>query len=430
MNNTQLLPSEHNQRFLQMLEIGRLLVSTLDIDKVMTLIMEKIRSIFHAETSSLLLIDPETQELVFQVALGDAGAIVKQFRLKPGEGLAGYVVRTGSPIFSNNVRQDSRHYTGVDVTTKFQTDTMMVVPLNIRDEIIGVIEVINSITGEFSTIDFELLKILAPFAAIAIDNARYSQNLERIVTERTSELSESNRRLREIDTAKSEFLSTAAHELRTPLGAMKTFLSLLVSERLGKINELQTEALTDCQDSIERLLRMIESLLSLAKIEAGIIELKIQKVSAIDKMHDVVRLLEPKASEKSIILRSHCEDGFVRCDPDKLEQIWLNFVGNAIKFTPTQGIVTLDGRIEGDLWRFDIEDTGPGMTEEQAHSLFVRFQRLTDVSSEKISGTGLGLAISKKLAEQQGGHVAVESTPGRGSIFSFFLPVWLEQEER
>jgi K+-sensing histidine kinase KdpD len=413
------------KRLMEILEIGRLLVSTLDFNRVLTLMMEKIRNIFHAETSSLLLIDPETHDLEFQVALGNAGPTIKQFRLKQGEGLAGHVALTGESLLISNASKDIRHFQKLDTITHFKTNSMMVTPLKMRDSIIGVVEVINSVSGDFTEDDLELLKMLSPFAAIAIENARYSQVLEQRVSQRTGELEMANRRLREIDSAKSEFLSTGAHELKTPLSAVKTFLTLLADGSLGEINSQQKEILSDCRESIDRLLRMITSLLDMARIEAGVIELKIEKVDAKQKLADVARLLNIKANEKNIELRvAPTEAGFVRADPDKLSQILINFVGNAIKFTPGGGRVEIKMVYSDQFWWFQVIDNGPGMTSEEIGKLFTRFQRLTDASDRKISGTGLGLAISKKLIELQGGAVRVRSLPGEGSTFEFSLPAF------
>ena len=416
-------------KYLQIMDIGRLLVSTLDFEKVMALMMRKIRDLFQAEVSSLLLVEDATGELEFQVALGPASPDLKNIRLKLGEGVAGHVAMTGQPLIVADTRRDKRHLREIDSRTNFVTRSMMVAPLMVRGKVIGVVEVINPLKGEFQNTDLDLLMTLVSFAAIAIENARYSKGLEQMVRQRTEELEQANEKLRELDSLKTEFLSSTTHELKTPLGAIKTFLILFSNGQLGSVSEMQAEVLDDCIYSVNRLLRLIEGMLDLARIEAGVAELSIGKVDVGEKLQKAVRLLRADADAKKMVLDVNNPEGFVRSDPDKLSQILINFIGNAIKYTPDGGCINVKAEIEDDFWHFSVIDTGPGMTPEQVEKLFIRFSRLEDYK-RKVSGTGLGLAISKKLVEMQDGRVEVFSEPGKGSVFSFFLPVWKDPENQ
>jgi signal transduction histidine kinase len=420
--------SQKDSALAELLDFGHLLVSTLDYKKVMNLIMQKFCDYLHAETSSLLLVDEATNDLVFQVALGNAGDVVKQFRLKKGEGLAGYAAQTGELLIVDNVKQDKRHLGLVDIESKFKTVSMMVVPLTIKSKTIGVIEIINSKRADgFTGDDMNTLSLLAPFAAVAIENSRYSSSLEKMVLERTRELETSNRRLQNIDSSKTEFLSNVAHELRTPLSAIKTFLTLLNNGALGSVNSAQQEIVTDCHKEIGRLLRMIESLLDLAQIEAGIIDLNFQKLLVSEQVEKAVKLLEPNAHERNLKMIVSSDKKFVRADADKLHQVLINLIGNAIKFSREHKPIIIKATDKGKHICFSIKDYGTGMTEKQLGTLFTRFQQFSDGISTKQHGTGLGLAISKKLVEQMKGRIEVFSRPGQGSDFRFFLPVWVEK---
>jgi GAF domain-containing protein/FixJ family two-component response regulator len=153
-------------------EVGWALSSTLDLEDALTLIMERVNSIFEVEAGSLLLIDEETEELVFQIALGEKAEQVKPFRLKIGQGFAGLVAETGQPLLIPDVSQDPRHYKAVDVSTDFVTRSVLCVPMIVRGNLIGVIEIMNRLEGVFTRDDQNLLTSIASYAAAAIENAR------------------------------------------------------------------------------------------------------------------------------------------------------------------------------------------------------------------------------------------------------------------
>jgi signal transduction histidine kinase len=158
-------------------EMSTSLSSTLDLDEVLTLIMERINSVLKVEAGSLLLIDDETGELVFQIALGEKAEGVKPFRLQMGQGIAGHVAQSGEPLMISDAQKDRRHFREVDVTTDFLTRAMLCVPMIFKGKVIGVIEIMNKLEGDFTESDLTLLNSIATYAAIAIENARLHQSV-------------------------------------------------------------------------------------------------------------------------------------------------------------------------------------------------------------------------------------------------------------
>jgi signal transduction histidine kinase/DNA-binding response OmpR family regulator len=230
---------------------------------------------------------------------------------------------------------------------------------------------------------------------------------------------------------KDQFLSTMSHELRTPLNAVLGFSDLLSEERYGPLNERQQRYVTHIHTGGKHLLRLINDILDLSKIEAGRLQLAIESVSVDASFAEVTDTLRPLADKKSQSLTVHgTSDLSVRADSTRFKQILMNLLGNAIKFTPEGGTIDLAAQQLGDVVRVEVRDSGPGIPLEEQQRIFEAFHRLWQ-SEKGVEGTGLGLAITRRLVELQGGHLSLESEPGSGSCFYFTLPVvsTLEKEE-
>jgi signal transduction histidine kinase len=249
--------------------------------------------------------------------------------------------------------------------------------------------------------------------------------LEHKVAERTQELAVANDRLKELDRLKSDFVSNVSHELRTPLTAIKGAVDLVLREVPGPLNEKQTHYLTRVRSNTQHLAGLINDLLDLSKIEEGKIELQTNRVSIGGLVHEVVETLRPIAAEKPIVLEMIAPEPsiLVWADRDKVTQVLMNLIGNAIKFSPPQGRVMVSTIKNGREWvRVSVNDSGPGISSEEKEKVFEKFYQVAESGMPKPKGTGLGLAISKALVELHGGKIWVDSEPNRGSTFCFTLP--------
>ena len=257
--------------------------------------------------------------------------------------------------------------------------------------------------------------------------------LEKKVEERTHELGLANERLKELDRLKSDFVSNVSHELRTPLTAIKGAVDLVLREVVGPLTEKQIHYLTRVRSNTQHLGGLINDLLDLAKIESGRIEVKSSRVSLSGLVHEVVEGLRPVAAEKVIALEATIREPsiLVWADRDKINQVLTNLIGNAIKFTPVHGRVTVSAsRNGGESVQVSVSDNGPGVPADEKEKIFAKFYRVAETNGENSKGTGLGLAISKALVELHGGKIWVESEPSRGSTFYFTLPVSASQNSR
>jgi signal transduction histidine kinase/DNA-binding response OmpR family regulator len=222
---------------------------------------------------------------------------------------------------------------------------------------------------------------------------------------------------------KSQFLASMSHELRTPLNAITGFSELLADQVAGPLNEKQQRFLTHIQDGSKHLLQLINDVLDLSKIEAGEIRLEPALLSPASVIGEVVAGVESLARQRTLRLHAECDPAFlVLADHRRLKQILYNLLSNAIKFTPFQGSISISVARDAGFLRFEVTDTGLGISQLDQQIIFQEFRQASPSASGVREGTGLGLAITKRLVEKHGGRIEVESRLGVGSTFRFWLP--------
>ena len=226
---------------------------------------------------------------------------------------------------------------------------------------------------------------------------------------------------------KSEFISLASHELRTPLTAIRSAIQLMLTGKTGKINQTQKKFLSISEVNINRLTKIVNDLLDLSQIKSGRIEMRCEDLDLTDLIEFIIACLKAQAAEKAVELRSDIQKGFrtVYGDREMVEKIFINLIGNALKFTPERGEVIVSARVseEENKALISVRDTGIGIRKDQLEGLFKRFHQVENSSRQCMDGTGLGLALTKGLVEAQEGEIWVESELGKGSIFTFTLPI-------
>ena len=242
------------------------------------------------------------------------------------------------------------------------------------------------------------------------------------------ELERANKELRKIDEIKSEFVSVASHELRTPLAAIKNVVQLMISGKTGEINENQVKFLSMAERNINRLTNILNDLLDLSRIESGKIDIKFEELDISISIEFVIASLKPQVNGKSIRLRTEMAQPLpsVYGDREKVEQILINLLGNAIKFTPEGGEIAVSAQpfdAQERKLAISVRDTGIGIPKDQLEKIFEKFHQVEGSLHRSVSGTGLGLAITKGLVEANYGSIWVESEVGKGSVFTFTLPM-------
>ncbi|MBP7738530.1 MAG: response regulator [Spirochaetes bacterium] len=341
-----------------------------------------------------------------------------------------YVLHTGEPVVLNDASREGP-FSGDRHVTAAGTRSLLCLPLLSQGKPSGILYLVNNLTaGAFTPDRIEVLRVLASQAVISLENAQLYGTLEQKVAERTSDLARTNQQLaeardlaEEATRAKSDFLARMSHEIRTPMNAIIGLSHLAMQTELSAKQE---DYITKIQASSQNLLGIINDILDFSKIEAGKLSLESIPFKLDDVVENTCNQLALKASEKGLeLLFSIAPETPLRLkgDPLRLGQILLNLSSNAVKFTDRGEVVITVSTPEKDtpapLLRFEVRDTGIGLTNDQKTRLFLAFSQGDSSTTRRFGGTGLGLAICQRLVDMMGGEIGVDSVPGRGSAFWF-----------
>jgi signal transduction histidine kinase len=394
MSEENLLPTL--QAYQRLVEIARDLASTLDLDTLLKRIVCLAADLNAAEEASILLYDSKKQQLRFQSSTDLDNAIQMKGIIIPAESIAGWVALHRQPVIVTDVHSDSRFFRNIDQLLQFNTRSIVAVPMISKDELIGVLEVLNKRSDTFTPFDQEILMVLAGQAAVAIENTRLFHQ--------------------------SDLIAELVHELRTPLSSINTITYLL--QRQG-ISETQRIALAlTIQNEAGRLNDMSTSFLDLARLESGRSDFQIIYFNSGILVREVCEIIQPRAEEREIKLETDIAADLpdLAADRDKIKQVLLNLLNNAVKYNRPGGMVTIRLRGEKDQLEFTIQDSGRGIPVELLPHLFEKFFR-ANPNDPTTPGTGLGLYICKKIIENHGGQIRASSQENVGTTFTFNLPL-------
>ncbi len=319
------------------------------------------------------------------------------------------------PIQVPDITQPGAYQSSVrDTLIRFGYHALLSVPLLRENQIIGSLSFNRKAPGEFPPEVIEVLKTFATQSALAIQNARLFHEIE-----------DKSRQLEAASRHKSEFLANMSHELRTPLNAVIGFSEVLLQRMFGELNDKQDEYLKDIYASGQHLLSLINDILDLSKIEAGRMELAPAPFHLPIALENAVTLVRERAARHGITLELDLDPrlGELVGDERKVKQVLLNLLSNAVKFTPEGGRMSLKAVLTNGLVEISVSDTGIGIAPEDQAAIFEEFRQVGSDETRKQEGTGLGLTLAKKFVELHGGRLWVESELGRGSTFTFTLPV-------
>lgn len=396
----------------RLLEVGRSLSSNLDLPSLLEAIVGAAAEVTQSEGASILLHDPSAGVLRFEAIPASQQQQMREIEVPLNSSVAGWVFNNATPWIVNDAAEDDRIFREVDRQIRFETHSILAVPLLVRQEPIGVLEAVNKIEhGNYTEADQTALETLAAQAAIAIENARLMTRLQ-----------EANQELQRLDRMKSDFIAIASHELRTPLGLIlghATFLSELVDEE----HQDQIEVIVR---SAERLKSIVEDMARISHQEEGQSRVRHQPFSMSLLVESMVKRFSELAREKKIELGFDVPEGdplTVAGDRDKIEIVLSNLIRNALTFTDQGGQVGVQASRSDDLVRVFVADSGIGIPQGDIDRVFERFFQVESHLTRRHGGMGLGLSIAKAMVELHQGQIWCESKEGVGSLFCFMLPV-------
>ena len=274
---------------------------------------------------------------------------------------------------------------------------------------------------EFHASALRFLQALADQAALAIENTTLIGELRR----NNHELEAANQKLRELDRLKSQFLSVATHELRTPLSILLGYNSMLEESLQDRLSEEERGTLEESSAACKRLIRLVNSMLDISQIESGKMRMHFGQDDLRPVVNGVVTLFQQEAGRRGVRLHFELPARLprLRMDGERIQQVLINLVGNALKFTPRDGDVIITVRQRAQAVEVSVRDTGVGIAAEDHSRIFDEFAQLRHADGHKHEGSGLGLAIARRIVEAHDGVLSVASRPGQGSTFTFTLPL-------
>ncbi|MEL6408397.1 MAG: ATP-binding protein [Chloroflexota bacterium] len=389
----------------------------LRLDKLLPEVVEQTREAFGLYHVSVYLFYSEAGEIKYTIGTGSEGEkLVAEdwhFHIHDSSGLVPLAVRDRSTVVANDVQLSDAHKSNKHLP---DTKAELVVPMLVRDSIVGVLDLQAAEVDRFTNEDQRVLNSLGQQLAIAIEHAYLYEEQVEVAEE-----------LKRLDAMKSEFLARMSHELRTPLNSIINFSKFVIRRDLGDINSGQEQALVKSVNSADHLLSLINDLLDISKIEAGMMELFIEDdVNVASQLRDAAAVAAAAVEEKQVevITEIPQEMDCIVGDRRRLNQIILNLVSNACKFTE-KGEIKISGSVSDGELSVLVTDTGVGIAEEDLKLIFEPFEQ-TRLGAAQTAGTGLGLPISKKLVEAHGGRMVIESEFGIGSTFGFVMPAQSE----
>jgi len=426
--------AEREQRALAeaLRDTAAVLNSTLDLDEVLDHIMADVGHVVPHDSANIMLIEDGYARVVRNLdplqRFPPAAMLALRYLVAALPNLAA-MVATGRP----SVIVDTLSAPGwADLPETRWIRAVVGAPVQIKGRVIGFITLDSTVPGFFTPAHAERLLAFAHQAGLAIENAQlyesireHAEELEQRVAARTSELADANRRLRELDRLKDQFISNVSHELRTPLTNIKLHLGLL--EKRGP--EVLPRYLPTLQRETERLRRLIEDLLDLSRLQTQSEPLHRDLHPLDELLTEVLTLHAARAEAKNLALRHVVNPAALALPLDRAQiiQVFTNLIGNAVAYTPPGGHAEVGSALEwlgnapGVSVRFS--NDGPPIPPEDLPHLFRRFYRGRTAHDSGEPGTGLGLAICREIIERHGGQIEVESSPGRGTTFTVWLPL-------
>jgi signal transduction histidine kinase len=393
---SELTPLTVVERYKQLVKILQELASILNTEMLMEQIVNSAVTLCDASTAWILLLDQQHQELHLETTSLPSNSQYRGLVVPIGTSLEGWVLENQLPVLINDSSLYDHHYGETISLTNLEIKSILSIPVTTKDKRIGVLEVFNQQAGDFNSLDQEILVSFANQVAIYIDNTKLF--------------------------LQSDLVAELVHELHTPLASLNTAVHLLQRSDLPTDKREQISAMI--QTEFYRLTHLTTSLLDYARLESGRAKFQPSKFDLSQLLADSVKVMQMQADGKGIKILLDIPDNplYLNADKDKIKQVVLNLLNNAIKYNRPGGRINVKAQVNRTGLSFSIQDDGQGIPPEYIPRLFDRFYR-APFADQHAKGIGLGLTICKQIVEGHKGKIDVSSKAGKGSTFIVHLPI-------
>ena len=397
-----------------LVDMAKQVTGDLNLESVLHTTVQILQGLMNARASTITMLSEERTELIVKAAVGTETKY-SEARMKKENSISGRVVTNSEMVYIRDT-YDQPDFLFFDESVR----SLCAVPLIVRDEAIGTLTIDSDNPDAFSESDQQLMIIAAAQVSVAIENARLFEESHA----RTKELADAYEELKESDRLKDELVQNVSHELRTPLTFVKGYVDLLMDGEEGLLSPEQQEFLQIVSDKTDDITRIIDDIITLQRINAS--NLQLETVPMTDVLNATVASHRLVADKKGLQIKTNYEEdknALVSIDKGRMNQVLDNLIGNAMKFSPDGGAITITMSKLDYAVCVSISDEGIGMPPEKHKRIFERFYQIDGSARRRFGGTGIGLAIVKRIVDAHNGQIWVESEVDEGSSFFFTLPL-------
>jgi signal transduction histidine kinase len=406
----QLKALEGRQKsLLRLVELSVTLNSTLDPNELLQLITITATELLECEAASILLYDEQNPRLYFAASTGSDPAQLAEIPVPIDGSLAGTIFRTNQPIILNNAEQDPRHYSPVSDHIKFKINSLLGVPMPIKERTMGVLEAVNKREGDFTAGDVAILSVIAAHAAIAINNSRMLRATQQALE-----------KVKVTNQIKSNFLALASHELRTPLSVIMGYASFLQEGA----SDQTTVQVNHVMSAAAQMRSVLDQMNNLTLLQSDEMEMRQTKISIQSILNFALDEIKYSAARRDMRLVLDFQDDpiYVNVDPEKTALAFVNLLNNAIRFSAEESEITIGAARQEKQVLVWVQDHGIGIPAEKLQKVFEEFYQIEPPHTRSYGGLGIGLTIAKGLIEAQDGSIWAESAGEKqGSTFKVTL---------
>ena len=401
---------QRNEELVALNAIASTISQPLDLDRMLHAILNKVLQMIDVDAGWIQLLDEDKGVLSLAAQRGFSQETVKELQIiKLGEGITGTVAQSGQPTVVYDVAHTP--WLNMETIQPRGLHALASVPIESKDQLLGVLSVFSYTPGKQTPQKVQLLSAISHQVGVAVENARLAEQASSVEI------------LQELNRLRSELIANVSHEVRTPLGLIKVSCSSLLAEDVDFGREIRRKFLRSIDEETVKLEKIVDNLLNLSQIESGRLRLDKHPTDVAQLTREVTRRLETQTTQHHFVHDLPPNPLMAVVDARRVEQVLRNLLGNAIKYSPNGGAITIQGNEDENQLIFRVHDQGIGIPPKDLERVFERFYRVETETAQNVRGVGLGLAICQSIIGAHGGHIWVKSSPGEGSTFYFTLPI-------